>query len=753
MRCLNLAIVMAVVSLSCAAPSKAAATAKPAPAVGPQDAAHAAGKLTLDDVFDLFAQLKLHTGTSLGWQKDGARYLAVEDDPQSKAKRIFAVDAASGSKTALFDPSQMQSAFAALPGIDADTAKDWSTRTNFTLTDAKDGVLLNESNDLFFARLGGDKAVRLTNDPREEVGETLSPDGRWLAFVADWNLHVVPTDGSQPERALTSAGDENHLYGRLDWVYQEEVYGRGNFGAMWWSPDSKRLAYLIIDETQVPTYTVTDHRETHPKNEQWRYPKAGDPNPKAVLAIVDVAGGAPTMVDLSSYQPDEFLIVRVGWTPDSKQVVYQVQNRIQSWIDIDYADPKTGKTTRILRDTSGPWVAPTSGPYWIDDGARFLFESERDGYAHLYLYGKDGKLQNRVTQGPWEVDSVDHYDAQSGFVYFMADKEDSKGEQLYRCKLDGQSLERVTKGEGTHTVSFSHDGAFFLDTFSSAREWPRLSLCKSDGSLVREIEKVDGKPASDKGVVPPEFVKVKTKDGFEMEAMLFKPPHFDATKKYPVMCHTYSGPHAPKVLDRALSFDALYHEMLAQEGYLVWICDNRSASGKGLVSTQGIYKNFGAQELADLEQGLDWLVAQGFADPARIGIWGWSFGGYETAYALTHSKRFKIGIAGAPVTDWRLYDSIYTERYMDLPQHNPEGYAKSSILEAAANLSGKLLICHGVIDENVHMQNTLQFAQRLQEAGILFDMMLYPGNRHPVVAPKQKKHLYSLMAHFIETNL
>jgi dipeptidyl-peptidase-4 len=220
-----------------------------------------------------------------------------------------------------------------------------------------------------------------------------------------------------------------------------------------------------------------------------------------------------------------------------------------------------------------------------------------------------------------------------------------------------------------------------------------------------------------------------------------------------VLCHVYAGPHAPKVVDRSPGFDALFHTMLAQEGYLVWICDNRSASGKGLASMQSIYRRFGAQELADIEDGLDWLIAQGYADPERIGIWGWSYGGYQTAYALTHSKRFKCGIAGAPVTDWRLYDSNYTERYMSTPQLNREGYEASSVLAAAADLSGRLLVIHGTIDENVHMQNTLQLAQKLQQAGRQFDLMLYPGNRHGVVEPRQRRHLYAMMAQFVRDHL
>lgn len=711
-------------------------------------------KLTLDDVLSLPAQLRLQTSTSLGWLPDGARYLAVETDTGSKTRRIFVVDALTGGKKPFVDTAQMEAAFVALDGFDRDTAKSWSTRTGLTLTDDKTGVLFNEKDDLYFHRMGTTRAVRLTDDAREEVGETLSPDGQMLAYVADWNLHVVPTDGSAKPRALTTAGTEDLLHGRLDWVYQEEVYGRGNFGAFWWSPDAKRIAYLVIDESAVPEYVVTDHREVHPKNEPWRYPKAGDPNPKATLHVVDVESGASNAIDLSHWKDAEPLIVRVGWRPDSSEVIFQVQNRVQTWLDLAAADPTSGQARVLFRDATPIWIEPTSGPHWIEDGARFLWESERDGWRHLYLYDKEGQLLRRLTQGEWEADSLEHVDEQHGWVYFVGDQADVKGAQLYRCKLDGSQAEQLTREPGTHSISFSPAGAHYLDSFSSARDWPRLTLHHADGSHVRELERVDGQAARDKDVPVPEFVVLRTRDGVELEGYLLKPPDFAASRRYPVLMHVYSGPHAPKVVDRPLSgSDALFHALLAQEGYVVFVLDNRSAGGRGLASQTAVHRSLGTQELADLEDGVDWLVARGIADPERVGIWGWSYGGYQTAFALTHSKKFACGVAGAPVTDWRLYDSIYTERLMDTPQANPDGYKRASVLEAAANLHGKLLLIHGVIDENVHMQNTLQLAHKLQDAGVQFDLMLYPGNRHGISSSKQNRHKYALIAQFVRANL
>ncbi|MCC7012087.1 MAG: S9 family peptidase [Planctomycetes bacterium] len=744
---------MRILAVVVVAGALAACASKPRSISHPAPPAPAGERLTLEDLTSLPARLRADTQL-LGWMPGGAQYLASATDREAHKRKLFVVDALSGDRRPFVDVERLTQALASAAGVDQASARRWAERTSFDLTADKRGLILGEQHDLFFCAVDAARALRLTHDAREELGATLSPDGRWLGYVADWNLHVVPTDGSAAPRALTTAGDENHLHGRLDWVYQEELYGRDNFGAFWWSPDSRRIAYLVIDESAVPTYVVTDHRSKHPENERWRYPKAGDPNPVATLHVVDVESGQSTAVDLSRWSQAEPLIVRVGWTPDSTRVVFQVQDRAQTWLDLAEADPLSGATTTWLRDSTGVWIEPDEGPYWIDAGARFLWRSERDGFAHLYLYERGGKLLGRVTQGPWEVDQYLRYDERTGRVFFIADRDDVKGAQLFRCKLDGSDLARLTPEDGRHVVAFSDDGQLFLDTFSSHTTWPQLSVRRADGSLVREIERVDGAVAQAKGVRPPEFLKLKTRDGFELEAAMIKPAGYRAGERYPILCHVYSGPHSPQVLDRPLANgDALFHSMLAQEGYLIWICDNRSASGKGLESARGIYKNLGAQELADIEDGVDWLIEQGYADPQRIGIWGWSYGGYQTAYALTHSKRFRCGIVGAPVTDWRLYDSIYTERYMGLPTENEAGYRASSPQESASEIQGRALLLHGVIDENVHLQNTLQFAERLQRAGREFELMLYPGNRHGIVDPAQNRHKYMTMAAFLRANL
>ncbi len=719
------------------------------PVAAPTKADSAAKSLTLDDVFSLSTKLRAKSGLHVGWTSDGSHYLAVSGEGDKQ--HLVSVDVESGASTEFIDPAKLKAALVAAGMAETDAASA-SSQTSFQFDATKSAVLIDQKNDLWYWSIGSERAVRLTNDTVEEQGANFSPDGKSVGFVRNYNLFVVGVEGGEAKQ-LTTEGDEQHYVGRLDWVYQEEVYGRGNFDGFWWSPDSKSIAVLSLDERPVPEVTIPDHRRSpYPLEEHWHYPKSGAGNPIASLSWIDVQSGERHSIDLANYPEDDRLIVRVGWMPDSSSVVIQLQNRIQTWLDLLVAERSSGVTHRLFRDTTAVWIEPCDALKWLGGAQKFLWTSERDGYKHLYLYRANGELEKQLTSGPWEVDSLVDVDESGGWIYVSSDIDDVKGDELYRMKLDGSGMARCTEMGGVHSISMSPNHHVYLDTHSSIGSPGAIELRDVDGRAIRTLWKSDPTLLANARFRPPEFVKVKTRDGFEMEAMMIKPANFDPKKKYPVMCHTYSGPHAPQVRDAFGGFTVLFHEMLAQEGYLIWVCDNRSASGKGLTSVKDVYKNLGSEELRDLEDGLDWLVAQGYADPARIGMWGWSYGGYMTSFALTHSKRFKLGVAGAPVTDWRLYDSIYTERYMDLPKVNAAGYDASSVTKAAANLSGKLLVIAGTTDENVHMQNTLQFVDALQLAGKSFEMMLYPGSRHGPNGDK-RKHVYGMIADFVRANL
>ncbi|MBI3949680.1 MAG: S9 family peptidase [Acidobacteria bacterium] len=709
--------------------------------------------LTLDDLYDPKTKVNFSGSPPLDltWLPDGEHYLQRKTEPKSGETQWLKVNALTGDSAPFFDAAKMAAAFARLPGFSAEAAKRLANQGAYLMNEDKTAALINEANDLFYYQFGSDTVVRLTNSPEPEVGEEFSPDGRLVSFVRDYNLYVVEV-ATQHERALTSDGTPELFNGRLDWVYQEEVYGRGNFKGYWWSPDSTKMTYLRLDESPVKEFTVVDHIPYRLNLEVTNYPKAGDPNPLVQLGIVNVAGGGTRWVDLFKYQSGEFLIVRVGWTPDSGKIVYQVQDREQTWLDLNLANSDTGKSETLFRETSKAWVNVTGEPKWLKDGS-FLWLSERSGWQHLYHYGADGKLVRHITSGPWDVRALQRVDEEKGVIYFSGSEHSSIATHVYRINLDGTEMVRLTQTEGSHRADLNPTFTLYIDYWSDVTTPPQVRLYDANGKLARAIDENKVEALNQYKLGKPEFLQVKTRNGFVMEAMMIKPPDFDPKKKYPVMSYTYSGPQAPSVRNSWGGTTYMWHQMLAQKGYIIWICDNRTASDKGVQSAWPLYRNFGELELWDLEDGLAWLKQQPYVDGSRIGMWGWSYGGFMTCYALTHSTSFKIGIAGAPVTDWRNYDTIYTERYMATPQNNPEGYKKSSPVNAAENLNGRLLLIHGTTDDNVHLQNTIQFIYALEKTGKQFDLMLYPKSRHGVADPLLVKHLRTVMTNFILENL
>jgi dipeptidyl-peptidase-4 len=707
--------------------------------------------LTIDDLFDPAKQVNFNGNPPFGlhWTKDGNSFLQYRTELRQLAK----IDAANGEAKAFYDAAKMEAAFAQLAGFSASAANALAHRPAYQMNAAETAVLINTANDLFYYEFGSDKALRLTNTPEVEEGEEFSPDGRMISFARSNNLYVVDI-ASQRERALTNDGSGKIYNGRLNWVYQEELYGRGNFKGYWWSPDSTKLVYLQINDAPVDEFTIVDHIPHFQEVENTPYPQAGDPNPTVRLGVVSAAGGATNWVDIFKYGNVEPLIVRVGWTTDAKKVFYEIQNREQTWLDLNYADPVTGKSETILKETSKTWVnvEKVEEPLWLKDGS-FLWRSERNGWLHLYHYSADGKLIRQITDGKWDIRALQGVDEGNGLVYFSGTEHSYIGIDTYRVKLDGTGLTRLTQSEGTHNTSFNAKFTHFIDSWSDINTPMQTRLFKADGQLARVIDENKVEALKQYKLSKPELLQVKSRDGFVMEAMMIKPVGFDAAKKYPVMSFTYSGPQAPQVRNTWQGTSFMWLQMLAQKGYIIWVCDNRTASAKGAESVWPVYRNFGELELKDLEDGLNYLKAQAYVDASRIGISGWSFGGFMTSYALTHSKSFKIGIAGGSVTDWRLYDTIYTERYMGTPQNNPEGYQKSSVIAAAKDLSGKILLVHGMIDDNVHMQNTIQLAYELQKAGKQFQLMLYPKSRHSVVDPYLVKHMRAMMTDFILQNL
>ena len=709
--------------------------------------------LTIDDIFDPAKRVNFSgTPANPRWLKDGLHYIVATKD-RSAFPRLLKVNAVTGKSEPFYDAAKMQAAFAALPGISKEDARRLSNQSSYDLNPSETGALINFANDLFYYEFGSDRAVRLTSNPEEEVGAGFSPDGRMISFIRGGNLYVEDLSMQRRERALTRDGGPEVLNGRLDWVYQEELYGRGNFGAYWWSPDSTRIVFLQLDDRQVPEFPVVDHIPIDQIMELTPYPKAGDHNPIVRLGIVSASGGNINWTETSKYMPEDLLIVRVGWFPDGKKVWFQAQNREQTFLDLNTANPDDGKSANLFREKTNAWVeAIDDGLQWLNDGS-FLWLSDRSGWRHIYHYSADGKLIKQVTNGDWDVRSLDSIDDGKGTVYFSSTEHSYIANNEYAIKFDGTGMTRITMSEGNHRASFNPSGSYFVDSWSDVNTPTAIRLNDSAGKMVRALDENKVEALSQFKLGKVEFVNVKTRDGFNMEAMMIKPPDFDPSKKYPVMSYTYSGPQAPQVRNAWGSTTFMWHQLLAQKGYIIWVCDNRTASNKGVNSAWPVYKNFGELELRDLEDGYTWLKSQPYVDGSRIGLWGWSYGGFMTSYALTHSQTFKIGIAGGTVSDWRNYDSIYTERYMGTPQNNPDGYWKSSPVHFAKDLHGKLLLIHGAIDDNVHMANTMQFLYELQKAGKQVQLMVYPKSRHGVTDPVLVKQMRQMMTDFIVGNL
>jgi dipeptidyl-peptidase-4 len=553
---------------------------------------------------------------------------------------------------------------------------------------------------------------------------------------------------TQKEQAITSDGGPQVLNGELDWLYQEEIYGRGRFRGYWWSPDSTHIAFLRLDEQPVPEYTVIDDIPYRPVPEVTDYPKAGDPNPLVKLGIATISGGSPLWSDLSTYMGTDILIVDVDWTPDSRNVAFQVQDREQTWLDLNFSETPSGRSHRVVRETTPAWVNANGSPFWLKDGS-FLWFSESSGFKHLYHYRPDGTLAGRVTNGRWEVRTLYGVDEQRGLVYFDAGARRNIDTDIYRVALDGSGQTRVSRTDGTHRAIFNPDFTQYIDVWSDVTTPTQVRLHRSDGTEIRVIDANPVRSLADYRLSTPEFLEVKARDGFVMDAMMIKPPDFNPSRKYPVYQLTYAGPTAASVRNSWGGTQYMYHQLLAQSGVIVWILDNRSAGGKGAEAQWPIYGKLGEPELRDLEDGITWLKRQQYVDASRIALHGWSYGGFMTAYALTHSSSWAAGIAGAPVTDWRNYDTVYTERYMKTPQKNPEGYRATAPRFSAANLRGSLLLIHGTIDDNVHTQNSEQFAYELQRAGKPFEMMVYPKSRHGITDARLNRHLRQLMFDFI----
>jgi dipeptidyl-peptidase 4 len=684
----------------------------------------------------------------LEWLPGGDRfsYVVRQGTGEEKTSELWIEEAGSGGKR-LAIPSSALAITAAPSGGSVPGKPEKLSLDDYSWSPDGQSVLLSGLHDLWLYRMDGRGLTRLTRSGEDEEFATFSPDGRRIAFVRENDLFVLDVASGQETR-LTTDGSETIHNGRLDWVYEEELADRTG-RAFEWSPDGAMIAYLRLDDSPVVPTPITDFL-TAPATVSWqRFPLAGGKNPSPSFHVTGVDGKSRAEARPSG---DGYIEPSFSWTADSKSVCYRFTNRAQTQREVRLLSISSGSSRLLFAEEDRYWIDAdgTQPPQFLRDG-RYLWKTEKSGFAHLAVGDIAGGAPTPITSGNWMVDQVIGLDESKRIVYFTGTKDDVRRRPIYRVGLNGGGFSRLTGPAGTHSAKLSPDGQYLLDTHSSVSQPPIISLLETSGRAVRVVDAPENR-LSDFELGQTEEHVVAAPDGTSLMAALTKPAHFNPSKKYPVIVFVYGGPHAQVVKDAWNG--SLMDQLLASRGFLVWSLDNRGSWGRGHAWESVLSLETGKHELADQLAGVSYLKTLPFVDPARIGIWGWSYGGYMTLYALTRAPDvWKCGVAGAPVTHWKFYDTIYTERYMKTPQENPQGYEASAPLSRAADLKAKLLIIQGLADDNVHPQNMIAFLDALTKAGRPYQLQIQSGQKHGFRGKESLDFRNAAIVKFFEENL
>lgn len=581
---------------------------------------------------------------------------------------------------------------------------------------------------------------------------TMSPDGKKIAYAKDNNLFIYDIATKKTEQMTTDGKKNAIINGITDWVYEEEFAFVRAFD---WSADGSRIAYIRFDESQVPEFSMNIfHKDLYPKVETFKYPKAGEKNSAVSLHMYDVATKTDKEIKLGNY--NDFYIARLKWTSDANTLSVQVLNRHQDNLDLIFVDGKSGAVKVVLNEKDKAYVEVTDNLTFLPDNS-FIWTSEKDGYNHIYVYDKNGKLKNQVTKGAWEVTSYYGFDEKTKTVFYQSVENGSINRDVYRIGLDGKNKIRLSSQTGTNDATFSPNFQYFINHFRNATTPAIYTMNDAKtGKPIRTI--VSNEALSQKlkayNLPSKEFSVLTTPKGHKLNMWMIRPKDFDPAKKYPVFMYQYSGPGSQQVDNSWNAADDYWFYMLSQNGYIVVCVDGRGTGYKGADFKKVTQLQLGKYEVEDQIDAAKVIGDYAYVDKSRIGIWGWSYGGFMSANCLLKGADvFKMAIAVAPVTNWRFYDSIYTERYMHTPQENASGYDDNSPINFAKNLKGKLLIIHGSGDDNVHVQNTMQMMEALIQNNKQFDSQIYPDKNHGIYGGKTRIQLYNKMTAFIQQNL
>ena len=601
------------------------------------------------------------------------------------------------------------------------TSYAWAEHTNRLLIPIRGDIFVQD---------GADAPLRKIVDSRGKpaLDPHFSPDGEWVAYVQDAELYVVPFIGGEPRQVTKGARGTGKTNGLAEYIAQEEMARRRGF---WWSPDGQSLAFVEVDETHIPAYRIVHQGKDatgEGAQEDHHYPFAGKANARVRLGVVSRNGGDPVWMDLGP--ENDIYLARVNWFPDGR-LTAQVENREQTRLDVLSFDLQNGRSDCLLTETSDTWMNLHDLLKPLKSGG-FLWASERSGFRHLYLYDGQGNLVRQLTRGEWMVDEVAGVDEEARTVYFTATLESPLESQLYAVSFEGEPPRRISQAPGVHSVVVDHVCQQFIDVHQSLQQPPTVSLrALQDNALLSWIYNRIDPRINQMGLQPPELVSLKNRSGIILYGAIYRPPARFGPGPYPTIVFVYGGPHAQLVTNSWSLTVAMRAQYLRSLGFLVFVLDNQGSARRGLQFESVIKGDMGHVEVEDQVDGVRWLAQQGLADSQRVGIYGWSYGGYMSAMCLARApETFKVAVAGAPVTSWDGYDTHYTERYMDTPQSNPEGYRSSSVIAHVKNLQGDLLLVHGLIDENVHFRHTARLINALIEARKPYDLLLFPNERH-----------------------
>jgi dipeptidyl-peptidase-4 len=698
---------------------------------------------------------------TMEWSPDGTKLSYVLRDEKGEQGELWYVDAATGEKKVLVTAAKLASLAPDYAKVKDEREKERLTRYHVAAylwsPDSKH-LIFDSQGQLWLYDLDTNTAVQFTSSGDASGDPKFSPDGSRLAYVRKHNLFVHGVNDKE-EKQLTKDTGDSLFNGDIDWVYTEELGVRSNY---FWSPDGKEIVFMHMDETKVPTYPITDWMPTHPTVDNEKYPKVGDPNPVVKLGVLDADKGKTRWLKLTD--DEETYIPRFGWVRDG--VIWaEVLNRTEDKLDLYFVDVKSGKSRIVLTETTpGAWIDFEHVEVrFLKSSGRFLWPSWRDGNMHLYLYSfdkqnplaADAKLEQQLTHGDFEVQGIEGVDEAAGVVFFAANKDDPRQRHIFSVKLDGSDFHALTHEEGLHSGEFAEDGKHYLRNSVGLLTPATTSVCSVGGTCSPLWAARD--TVAEYGLRSPKFLEFKAEDGTLLYGRLLLPPEGTTNGKIPLIDYIYGGPAAQEVLKGAsgsAESRMLFDEILARKGFAVFCVDNRGTPGRDRKFQTAIRHEFGAIELRDQLTALDQLYAQyPQLDKERTGIWGWSNGGSMTLYAMTHSDRFRAGVAVAPVTTQLNYDTIYTERYMGLLKDDKAGYDMSDVTKAADQLHGALLLVHGTSDDNVHFQNSIQMIDALIRARKQFRLMIYPNKTHGIAGPDARVHLFTMIEDHFEREL